>query len=234
MKLQIYDWGLLDYHQALERMTRLQKQRINNQISDSLILVEHPPTITLGRKGGTFYVPMEKLKAQGVQVVNVGRAGEATAHNPGQVVIYPIIHLKQAKLSPRYLVEDIVNAFVEATRAFDVDSYADLEERVGVWVGKRKLAAIGMQITEGVTMHGIALNINNDIDLFSCIDACGQGRSATSMSKELWGRKLPIDDVRALCVKKIEEYFLRRQESHDYQEQPHLPQGISKTDRLNY
>lgn len=218
----LYEWGLTCYVQALEKMDWLRDKRINNQIEDSLIIVEHPPTITIGRNGGTFYVPMEELHQRGVGVYNVGRAGEATAHNPGQVVIYPIIHLKANHLSPRHLVEDLVLAISDTACQLGVPAIPDLEDRVGVWVNGRKLAAIGMQISQGVTSHGIAFNVNNDISLFNCIDACGQGRYATSMQLET-GQPFNYGQVQKLCVQHIIRRLKARMRNQLYQEKIRYP-----------
>ncbi len=233
MKLELCNWGLLEYSETLARMTELQQRRINDLAPDSLVVVEHPAVITVGRLGGTFYVSMEELKRRGVEVFNVGRAGEATVYNPGQVVIYPVIHLKKNKLSPRHLVEDMVMAFVEVCRHFNVPAYADLGGRVGVWVQDRKLAAIGMQITEGVTIHGISLNVNNELDLFSCINACGQGRPATNLARES-DQAVSLRKARFLCVETLQAFIARRMLGNSKQGKSHLQISLPNPPRLNY
>ena len=185
-------------------MSRLQQMRIADKIEDSLILLEHPPTITLGKQGGDILVSDRVLAEHGLKVFQTRRAGKATLHSPGQAIIYPVINIKNARLSVRGLVADLIYAVVDTARIFGVDAYADLGDLVGAWVGGRKLAAIGLQINEGVCMHGLMMNVNNDVSLFDTINGCGLARPTTSLSLEL-GAKLPLNEVQMLCAANIEK-----------------------------
>ncbi|MGQ9549409.1 MAG: lipoyl(octanoyl) transferase LipB [Roseiflexus sp.] len=188
--LTIYHLGLTDYTTAWEVQRRIARARSAGEVGDTLLLVEHPPTITLGRKARAEHVRVsaEYLNVKGVTVVHSDRGGGATYHAPGQIVAYPIFKLSQhGRDIGRYLrglEESVIRVL------FD---YGLSGERVpgltGVWVrnGAAKICAIGIKVSAGgVTMHGLALNVNIDMHGFDLIVPCGvYGRSVTSMAAEL-------------------------------------------------
>lgn len=150
---------------------------------EALVLCQHPPTVTLGRRATPeqVRVPRAALEAQGVEVIETDRGGGATVHNPGQLVGYPILRLR---MSPDLhgLLRGVEEALIRALRALRVEAVrrAGL---TGVWVGEEKLASIGMRFERGVTLHGFALNVENDLSLFERIVPCGlEGVRVTSLA----------------------------------------------------
>ncbi len=184
-KLQVMDWGLLDYGQAFARQQQMVDQRIEGSVPDGLILVEHPSVVTIGRSGslGDLRVAKEVLDQKKVSLHHVDRGGKATFHGPGQLVGYPIVKVDDKG----------VHAFVKALLA----SVADLlkayqlvpeykKDQPGLWVNGGKIASIGLSVRNQVTYHGVALNVNIDPGWFDLIDPCGQKKGKmTSMKDEL-------------------------------------------------
>jgi lipoyl(octanoyl) transferase len=192
--LDVRRLGLTEYGPALELQRQLVEDRRADRIPDTLLLLQHPPVITLGVKarGERRHVlaTPQALQAAGVTVYETGRGGDVTYHGPGQLVGYPILDLRPDRCDVHRYVRDIEEALIQATRTFGVEA-----ERVsgltGVWVGGSKLAAIGVRISRWVTSHGFAYNVATDLDRFKLIVPCGIGdRGVTSLSA------LAGDDIR--------------------------------------
>jgi lipoate-protein ligase B len=167
-------WPRLDYARGLALQHRLHAARRCGYIPDFVIVTEHPPTATLGRRGSLADLPVgpSELAARGIALFRVGRGGRATFHGPGQLVAYPIVGLAERGLGPRRFVEAIENALATALRACGVDGIGS-GPMPGLWVGDRKLAAIGIEILDGVTRHGLAVNLRGGMDGFDAIVPCG-------------------------------------------------------------
>lgn len=205
-QLTIIDAGLLDYASGLELQQRLSDQRRQDQVGDHLILLEHPPVITLGQSGGweDLNVPAAALENRGVALFETNRGGRATFHGPGQLVAYPILKLPDEDLHA-YLwkLEEVICRLLThwGIAAQRVERYP------GVWVGSDKIAAVGVAVAGGVTTHGIALNVNTDLDYFKLITPCGiKGRGVTSMQVQL-GRPLPLAEVKDSFIQFFSEVF---------------------------
>jgi lipoyl(octanoyl) transferase len=189
--------GTIDYMAAWEWQRQLAAQRSSGAIGDTLLLLQHPHTYTLGRatKAGHLLVEVEALAAQGVALVESDRGGDITYHGPGQVVGYPILKLSRhggdVLRYLRMLEETIIVAL--AGYGITADRAAGL---TGVWVGSAKIAAIGVKLSaSGVTQHGFALNVATDLRYFQQIIPCGiAGRSVTSLA-QLLGAALPQTEV---------------------------------------
>ena len=163
----------------------MRRQRQNEEIPDTLLLLEHPPVITLGKRGdeGDLLLNRELLAARGVEIAEVDRGGQVTYHGPGQLVGYLIVnlynHQRKLKLFIRRLEESIIR-YLDEVHGIKAGVS---EEHVGVWVGDEKIAAVGISISRGVTMHGFALNIACDLAPFGWIVPCGiRDRGVTSVS----------------------------------------------------
>jgi len=188
--LTIYHLGLIDYRTAWDVQRRIARARSAGQIGDTLLLLEHPPTITLGSRASAEHllVPAEHLSAEGVTVVQSDRGGGATYHAPGQIVAYPIFKLLQHGRDIGRYLRGLEESVIRVLRDDGL-----IGERVpgltGVWVrnGAAKICAIGIKVSAGgVTTHGLALNVNIDLRGFDLIVPCGvHGRGVTSMSAEL-------------------------------------------------
>ncbi|MBU0514907.1 MAG: lipoyl(octanoyl) transferase LipB [Proteobacteria bacterium] len=197
---RVIDLGVVDYLPALKHQHRLVRQRQAGHIPDTLLLLEHPPTITLGKTGAPrdLRVGPEELRIRGVEVHHVERGGKATAHEPGQLVSYFIF-----ELPPRFGVRRFVRALEDAASnmlaEWDIGARGD-DDHPGVWIGNRKIGAIGLAVSRGVTSHGMALNVGNDLDVFGLISPCGLDNGAvTSLARET-GRPVSMDVVKSRLV----------------------------------
>jgi lipoyl(octanoyl) transferase len=183
--------GQVDYHEALELQKRLVNDRAEGRIGDRLLLLEHPPVLTLGRTADPSHIRAdpETLRARGIEVVRVERGGEVTYHGPGQLVAYPILALAARGLLVRPLVRALEAALVATCAAYGVGA-GRRDGHPGCWCDQdgpdpRKIGALGLRIERGVSYHGIALNVSVDLTDFELIDPCGMpGVTSTSIAAE--------------------------------------------------
>jgi lipoyl(octanoyl) transferase len=183
--------GRIDYHEALALQKRLVAERADGRIEDQLLLLEHPPVLTLGRTADPAHVRADAaaLAAAGIEVIRVERGGEVTYHGPGQLVAYPIIDLGRRGLMVRPLVRALEAALVATCGAFGVAA-GRRDGHPGCWcepdgAAPRKIGALGLRIERGVSYHGIALNVTVDLAAFEMIDPCGMpGIASTSIAQE--------------------------------------------------
>jgi len=183
----VWELGLVEYGIAYNVQRRLHRQRLMEEIPDVLLLLEHPPTITIGKSGSieNVLVSREALSKEGVSLFFIDRGGDVTYHGPGQIVGYPIIDLKQRRKDIRRFVYDIEEVIIRTMKDFSIDAGRD-ESHPGVWVDGKELAAIGLAIRRWVSMHGFAINVNPNMEHFSLINPCGlNDREAISMSQLL-------------------------------------------------
>ncbi len=205
MKLNVLFLGKCDYDSALDIQYNILEKRQKDDIGDTLILVEHPPVITIGRNGKETNVVAsdEYLKSQGVAVFDTNRGGDVTYHGPGQIVGYPIIKLKEQGIGVRDFVKGLEEIFIKLLReTCNIEAGRD-SENTGVWVGNDKITAIGLAVKRGVTMHGFAFNVNTILEHFLLIVPCGiVGKGVTSIEK-LSGKKADFEEMN----KRVIEYF---------------------------
>lgn len=201
--------GVVSYQDGLDLQASLVEERKQDRIPDQLLLLEHPPVITLGvrsRNDRTHVLATEaSLASHGVELFETGRGGDVTYHGPGQLVGYPIISLRERRDVHRY-VRDVEEVLIRAAAEFGIsaDRVAGL---TGVWVGREKLAAIGVRISRWITSHGFALNVNTDLSHFELIVPCGiADRGVTSMQR-LLGRSIPMVDVEGAVVRAFADVF---------------------------
>ncbi len=194
--MQFCRLGTVDYAKALSLQQAIQAQRIAGEIDDTVLLLEHPAVLTMGRAAKAQHVLASQslLEARGIQVHEVGRGGDVTYHGPGQLVAYPIIALEGARRDVRKYVWSLEEAMIRTCRDFGVTA-GRVEGLNGAWVDDRKIGAVGVRISRWVTMHGLALNANSDLTDFDLIVPCGiQNRAVTSLSAEL-GRTVHANDA---------------------------------------
>lgn len=195
MTADYLDLGTIDYGPALEFQRDRAARRARGEVDDALLLLEHPHVITLGKKTSA-----PNLRPQQVPVFEVERGGDATYHGPGQLVGYPIILLEDHNV--RRHVRTIELALIQTAARFGVEAET-VEGHPGVWVGGKKLASIGVAVTNWVSYHGFAFNVNTDMSYFNLIRPCGlDPETMTSMEKML-GRRLAMETVKEAMV---EEY----------------------------
>jgi len=205
VKLAIVDAGLLEYGKALEYQKEIRTARLAGLCPDTLILLEHPPVITLGRRGGTqdVLISPEAASRAGVQVFPIDRGGEATYHGPGQLVGYLIFDLAVAGGSVKRFVHLLEEALIRTLeRGWGIRAGRSAEHR-GVWVGDEKIAALGLSVSRRVTMHGFALNVTTNLDHFRWIVPCGiRDRGVTSLAR-LTGGPVSMDTVKDEVAREI-------------------------------
>jgi lipoyl(octanoyl) transferase len=188
--------GTVDYAEAHRLQKDLQAKRIAGEIGDTVLLLEHPPVLTLGRSAKEQHVlaPRHVLDARGIAVHEVGRGGDVTYHGPGQLVAYPIIDLKPDRKDVRKYVWSLEESMIRTCGDFGL-SATRIQGLNGAWTDDRKIGAVGVRISRWVTMHGLALNVNSDLSYFELIVPCGiPDKTVTSLSAEL-GRTVYVDDV---------------------------------------
>jgi lipoyl(octanoyl) transferase len=176
--------GRLGYGPALELQRRLIEERKRGAIPDQLLLLEHPHTITLGRNGQmqNLLAGESVLQRSGIEFHPTNRGGDITYHGPGQLVGYPILDLREWRRDVVAYVRALEQALIEALAEFDIQA-GRIPRLTGVWVGERKIAAIGVHISRWVTSHGFALNVNTDLSYFQYIVPCGLTKPVTSMAE---------------------------------------------------
>lgn len=196
MELNILLLGKYDYKESLDLQFKLLKYRQEEKINDTLILVEHPHVITLGKNAHKENIIASKdyLEKQGVDVVEINRGGDVTYHGPGQLVGYPIINIKEKKMGIKDFVNHLEEVFIKFLKEkHNIDAVRD-DINNGVWVGSDKVTALGLAVKRWVTMHGFAFNIATDLKYFNLIVPCGiQGRGVTTVEK-LIGEKLDFEE----------------------------------------
>lgn len=193
--------GLKDYLEALSFQERIQQLRIRDEAPDTLLLLEHPPVFTIGRKGGKgdIICAPERLGEEGIKVYEVNRGGGITYHGPGQLVGYPVFDLNLRGRDVHKYVRLLEEVLIRTIGEFGIEG-GRVEGFTGVWVGNEKIAAIGIAVKNWVTMHGFALNVDPDLNHFGLINPCGiTNRGVTSMSK-LLKRAVGLEEVTGALI----------------------------------
>jgi len=201
---------LVTYENAMHLQQKLVALRQSDSISDQLLLLEHPPVITLGRGGDAtnLLAPPDVLRAQRVRFYQTTRGGDITYHGPGQIVGYPILYLGEGNRDVRKYVTKLEEVLIRTVTDYGITA-TRVEGKRGIWVCENKIAAIGVRIARWVTSHGFALNVNTNLEHFRLITPCGiHGAGVTSISHEI-GREISADEVRTALVAKFAEIFDR-------------------------
>jgi lipoyl(octanoyl) transferase len=179
--------GTVPYEEARELQRRVAARRQRGEVGDVLLLLEHSPVYTRGRRSRPEELPMGVgwYEAQGIEVVDTDRGGLVTYHGPGQLVAYPIVHLGAYGDDVHEYVRGLERTMIEALEEHGVTA-GPREGLTGVWVEARKIGSIGLHVSRGVTTHGLAVNVNNDLQPFEWVVPCGiEGVAMTSLSREL-------------------------------------------------
>ena len=186
--LRVEDLGLRGYGETLVIQRELRRRRIEGELAeDVLLLVEHPPVVTLGRGTRASSLPLDpsQLERRGVEVFEVERGGDVTLHAPGQLVGYPILDLRQHREDLHWYLRSLEDALIQALGGLGIEAGRN-PGRTGVWTAGRKIASIGIHVKQWVTLHGFALNVTTDLDFFDLIVPCGIPQVVmTSVAAEL-------------------------------------------------
>ena len=198
----------MDYTEAWDLQRDLAEARTRGEIPNTLLLLEHPPTYTLGRRGGDsdLLLPAEDLKLQGATVIDVDRGGQATFHGPGQLVAYPILDLKEWGRGPLHYVRTLESVLIGVLQEFGIWAMR-IDKLTGVWVDDKKIAAIGLKISRGVTTHGFALNVSTDLAWFRHIVPCGVPDKDVTSLERLLERPVTVAEVMPVLLKRFGAEF---------------------------
>jgi len=207
-KFNYCDLGLIDYQSAWDLQKEIFDKRIDDKTDDTFFLLEHSHTYTLGKVAHIENLLMNdsQLKELGISVYEIDRGGDITYHGPGQIVGYPIINLKNWKEDTHEYLRSLEQVIINVCKEYGLET-GRKTNYTGVWIGERKIAAIGIKISRWVTMHGFAFNINTDLNFFNGIIPCGiKEKEVTSLSKEL-GNEISIQEVKEKLVNQFKIIF---------------------------
>jgi len=206
LEVQILDLGQKPYKDVWNLQKKMQLKRLNGDIGDVLILVEHDPVYTLGKNANPDHLLQSRDRS--IDVFNIERGGDITFHGPGQLVGYPILDLSNYKKSVSWYMRSLEQLTIDVLYEFKI-SAKRVEGLTGVWVGDEKIAAQGVRLTKWITMHGFSININTDLSFYDGIIPCGIfNRGVTSMKKIL-NRTQKMEKVKSLVIDKFNQIFIK-------------------------
>jgi|TARA_B100001093_G_scaffold519895_1_gene611254 lipoyl(octanoyl) transferase len=201
MLTQVQDLKKKNYQETLIIQEGLREQVLKNPGDEFIVLVEHDHVYTLGKNANSSNI-LNKV----CDIIQTDRGGDVTYHGPGQLVAYPIINLKMRKIGVKLYVEMIEKLISDTLMHYGLESHVPFKE-TGVWVEDRKIASIGIHVSRGVTMHGLAININTDLSYFENIISCGiEGVKMTTVDKEL-GKKIAMNDIKKQLITNFNKIF---------------------------
>jgi lipoyl(octanoyl) transferase len=210
--IEIRRLGVVPYGEALALQRALVEERRANRVGDLLLLVEHPHVLTLGVRGdggrGHILATDAALASRGIEVFETGRGGDITYHGPGQLVGYPIVDLRPDRQDVHRYVRDLEEVLIRTAADYGIEA-GRVPGLTGVWVGREKLAAIGVRIARWVTSHGFALNVSTDLEQFNLIVPCGIADRGVTSLERLLGRPVDIDAVGERVASRFGEVFER-------------------------
>ena len=201
MLTQVQDLKKKNYQETLIIQEGLREQVLKNPGDEFIVLVEHDHVYTLGKNANS-----SNILNKACDIIQTDRGGDVTYHGPGQLVAYPIINLKMRKIGVKSYVEMVEKLISDTLIHFGLESHVPFKE-TGVWVKDRKIASIGIHVSRGVTMHGLAININTDLSYFENIISCGiEGVKMTTLDKEL-GKKIAMNDIKKQLITNFNKIF---------------------------
>jgi lipoyl(octanoyl) transferase len=208
-KLLVCRAGTVEYDEAWKLQAELAETRGQDRIPDVLLLLQHPHTYTLGRRGTeqNILLSSAELRRRGIAVYRVDRGGDVTYHGPGQLVGYPILKLPAERLDYVRYIRDLELALLSAVRDLGIEAHLQ-EGFSGIWMGDEKLCAIGVKIdARGVTSHGFAINVNVDLGYFAHIVPCGiKDKGVTSLAR-IEGKRVSMARVEEAAIRHLSRYF---------------------------
>ena len=201
MLTQVQDLKKKNYQETLIIQEGLREQVLKNPGDEFIVLVEHDHVYTLGKNANS-----SNILNKACDIIQTDRGGDVTYHGPGQLVAYPIINLKMRKIGVKLYVEMVEKLISDTLIHYGLESHIPFKE-TGVWVEDRKIASIGIHVSRGVTMHGLAININTDLSYFENIISCGiEGVKMTTVDKEL-GKKIAMNDIKKQLITNFNKIF---------------------------
>lgn len=203
--IQIVPIEMMEYAEGYELQKNLHSQMLKNSDENLLLILQHPHVYTLGRRANQNHIlinkkELDKLKIQ-THISN--RGGEITYHGPGQLVIYPLINIKRLKISPIEYIRILEDIIINILSELNIDAERKNECPGGVWANQKKIAAIGIRISRGITSHGFSLNISTDLSYFNHIIPCGNPTETYTSVSEILGTDIPISKIKKIIIEQI-------------------------------
>ena len=205
-QILVQNIGRKSYKAVWDLQKEMQQQRINGNIEDTLILVEHDPVYTLGKNANEDH--LLQSRDESIDVFNIERGGDITFHGPGQLVVYPILDLSNYKKSVSWYMRTLEQVLIDTLIEFKITAQRN-DGLTGVWVGDEKIAALGVRISRWVTMHGFALNVNPDLSFYDGIIPCGIFDYGVTSMEQLLGETQNNDNVKNMVIEKFNKYFIK-------------------------
>jgi len=203
---RVFRLGMVAYEDALQLQNRLAESRKAEEIQDTLLLLQHPPVVTMGKSGKVQNILQpQDLAGRKIPIIYTDRGGDVTYHGPGQLVVYPILNLRPHKLSVPEYVWNLEEMTIRLLSQYGIAAER-LEKMRGVWVEQEKIASLGVHLSRWISKHGLALNVNTDLDPFRLINPCGTGRRVTSMAR-LTGREISLEEVEKGMIQSFADVF---------------------------
>lgn len=202
--LTIMDLGSRNYQEVWDMQKALQSKRINGEIEDTLLLVEHEPVYTLGKNGDENHL-LQNYPEE-INIFKVERGGDITFHGPGQLVGYPILDLHNYKLSINWYMRSLEETIINTLQYFGIEGKR-IEGLTGVWVGDNKIAAFGVRVSRWVTMHGFALNVSPDLRYYDGIIPCGLFEYGVISMEKILGHKVEFEHVKQILIHEFSHIF---------------------------
>lgn len=198
--MELLDLGFKDYKEVLEVQYQLIDKRVKGEIGDTLIFVEHPHVITLGRKSN-----LNNILDTTLPVYQVERGGDVTYHGPGQLIGYPVFDINHDKDVNKFL-RNLEEVIIQSLKVFDINS-GRKEKYTGVWIAGKKVASIGISFKNWVSYHGFALNVSTDLSYFYKINPCGLESSIMTSMETYLGKKININELKVIIFNNLTKIF---------------------------
>ncbi|MEO2185355.1 MAG: lipoyl(octanoyl) transferase LipB [bacterium] len=205
-QILVQNIGQKSYKAVWDLQKEMQQQRIKGEIDDTLILVEHDPVYTLGKNANEDH--LLQSRDESIDVFNIERGGDITFHGPGQLVVYPILDLSNYKKSVSWYMRTLEQVLIDTLIEFKIIAQRN-EGLTGVWVGDKKIAALGVRISRWVTMHGFSLNVNPDLSFYDGIIPCGIFDHGVTSMEQLLGETQNNDNVKNMVIEKFNKCFIK-------------------------
>lgn len=204
----VIDLNTMNYEQCLQLQRDVHRARVQGRVPDTLLLVEHPHVLTFGRRAReeNVLVPESALEKMGVSCVHIERGGDVTYHGPGQLIAYPIFALEKNGIAILEFVERLEEVMIQVLKDFGILGERNEKNR-GVWVGDRKIGFVGIAVRKGISFHGLALNVNTDLDFFQIIHPCGLKNVQVTSMAYLLGEEISMARIKASVIYHFEKIF---------------------------
>ena len=202
------DLGVMPYTPAFAIQEQILQARLNGLLGTTVVLQENLPVFTIGRSGsrGNILAASDDLQQRGIEVLEVNRGGDVTYHGPGQLIVSPLLYLGDIGLNANQYLHRLEDVLIELLAGYDIRT-GKKEGYPGVWYQEAKIAAVGIAVKHGYTFHGLALNVDPDLDCFNLINPCGVSRMPVTSIRQVLGKSPPMMQIKTRLKQALEECF---------------------------